>query len=129
MLTKDNLIKEFAKEPTKYYSVKLFQKEGFERKQCKECGMHFWSADSSRELCGDSSHEPYSFIKKKASNIGYEQMWEKLSNFFKENGHSVIDRYPVVSRWRPDLYFTIASIQDFQRIENGKMSFEYGENP
>ena len=129
MLTKDNLIKEFAKEPTKYYSVKLFQKEGFERKQCKECGMHFWTADSSRKLCGDSSHEPYSFIKKKASNIGYEQMWEKLSNFFKENGHSVIDRYPVVSRWRPDLYFTIASIQDFQRIENGKMSFEYGENP
>ncbi len=129
MLTKDNLIKEFAKEPTKYYSVKLFQKEGFERKQCKECGMHFWTADSSRKLCGDPSHEPYSFIKKKASNIGYEQMWEKLSNFFKENGHSVIDRYPVVSRWRPDLYFTIASIQDFQRIENGKMSFEYGENP
>jgi len=34
-----------------------------------------------------------------------------------------------VSRWRQDLYFTIASIQDFQRIENGKMNFEYNANP
>ncbi|MEM0149907.1 MAG: alanine--tRNA ligase, partial [Candidatus Micrarchaeaceae archaeon] len=37
--------------------------------------------------------------------------------------------YPVVSRWRQDLYFTIASIQDFQRIENGRISFEYSSNP
>ena len=44
-------------------------------------------------------------------------------------GHEEIERYPVVSRWRQDLYFTIASIQDFQRIENGKMSFEYNANP
>ena len=34
-----------------------------------------------------------------------------------------------MSRWRQDLYFTIASIQDFQRIENGAMSFEYTANP
>jgi alanyl-tRNA synthetase len=129
MLTKNELIKEFAKEPDKYYSVKLFQKEGFERKRCKGCGMHFWTADPSREMCGDSSHEPYDFLKKKASNVTYEEMWHKFSDFFKKNGHSIIDRYPVVSRWRPDLYFTIASIQDFQRIENGKMSFEYGNNP
>jgi len=40
-----------------------------------------------------------------------------------------VKRYPVVSRWRQDLYFTIAGIQDFQRIENGFMGFEYSSNP
>jgi alanyl-tRNA synthetase len=53
----------------------------------------------------------------------------RFANFFKKRKHTIIKRYPVVSRWRPDLYFTIAGIQDFQRIENGVMSFEYPANP
>ena len=35
----------------------------------------------------------------------------------------------MVARWRPDLYFTIASIVDFQRIEGDKITFEFPENP
>ncbi|MDP2717239.1 MAG: alanine--tRNA ligase-related protein, partial [Candidatus Micrarchaeota archaeon] len=35
----------------------------------------------------------------------------------------------VVSRWRDDLPFTIASIVDFQRLEHGKVVFEYPANP
>ena len=129
MLSKEQLRKEFSKEPKRYYSTKLFEKEGLERKQCKECGKFFWTADQSRELCGDPAHEPYSFISKKPRRIGYEEFWNMFSGFFKRNGHKVIERYPVVSRWRPDLYFTIASIQDFQRIENNQLSFEYNANP
>ncbi len=129
MLSKDKLRVDFSKEPNRYYSTKLFEREGFERKQCTKCGKYFWTTDKERETCGDPSHEPYSFIKKKPTSIGYEEFWNKFSAFFKRNKHAIIEKYPVVSRWRPDLYFTIASIQDFQRIENGKMSFEYSDNP
>ncbi len=129
MINKEDLRKKFSKDYKKYYSVELFKEKGFERKQCKICKKYFWTSNPDRESCGDSSHEPYSFIKNKSINIEYEEFWNIFSNFFKENNHSIIDKYPVVSRWRNDLYYTIASIQDFQRIENNKMSFEYPANP
>ncbi|MCL4387590.1 alanine--tRNA ligase [Candidatus Marsarchaeota archaeon] len=129
MLDKDSLRKEFSEKPDLYYRTKLLDSEGFVRKQCKGCGKFFWTADESREYCGDSEHEGYSFMKNNPEEVQLEQFWSKFSKFFENNGHAVIERYPVVSRWRQDLYFTIASIQDFQRIENGKMSFEYSANP
>lgn len=39
---------------------------------------------------------------------------EKFLRFFQERGHDVIEPYPVVARWREDLYLTIASIAVFQ---------------
>jgi alanyl-tRNA synthetase len=129
MLSKDELRKEFSKEPSKYYTTKTFDKEGFERKKCTICGKYFWSADSARKLCGDPEHEPYTFMKEKPRAISYSEFWNKFSKIFKDSDHEIIAKYPVVSRWRQDLYFTIASIQDFQRLENGKMSFEYNANP
>ena len=128
-LDKDSLRKDFSKDYKSYYSTELFEREGFIRKKCKACGKNFWTLDADRELCGDSEHEPYSFFTGKTSDINYADFWKKFAKFFKENGHSEIEKYPVVSRWRQDLYFTIASIQDFQRIENGRISFEYSENP
>jgi alanyl-tRNA synthetase len=35
-------------------------------------------------------------------------------NFFKRRGHEILKRYPVVARWRDDIFLTIASIADFQ---------------
>ncbi len=128
-LSKEKLREEFWKQPDKYYKVKLFEELGFERKRCKICGRYFWTADPNRTTCDDSSHTPYSFFKEKPKSIGYVEFWKMFSKFFEENKHAIIDRYPVVSRWRQDLYFTIAGIQDFQRIENGVMSFEYPANP
>ena len=128
-LNKEELRKNFSDNFKKYYYVEIFKNEGFERKQCSVCKKFFWTVDSNRTLCGDPSHEPYSFINKKSKNINYSQFWDIFSSFFKSRGHKIIDKYPVVSRWRKDLYYTIASIQDFQRIENGKMSFEYPANP
>ncbi len=129
MLDKEELRKQFSKDPESYYVTKTFKEEGFERRKCSQCGKSFWTADMKRDLCGDPSHEPYSFIKEKPKEVEYSEFWKRFSKFFKENGHEVIEKYPVVSRWRQDLYFTIASIQDFQRIENGRMGFEYNANP
>ncbi len=129
MLDKNTLREKFAEDYEKYYSTELFKGEGFERKKCKLCGKYFWTLDKSRELCGDPEHEPYTFFKKSPIKIDYVEFWNKFAEFFKKEGHVEIEKYPVVSRWRPDLYFTIASIQDFQRLDGGKISFEYPANP
>ncbi|MGC9099138.1 MAG: alanine--tRNA ligase [Candidatus Micrarchaeia archaeon] len=127
-LNKSSLREEFSKNYKDYYSNGLFEREGFKRRRCKICGRYFWSIEE-RDTCDDPSHTKYTFFKEKPVNIGYVELWKKFEEFFRKNGHEVIKRYPVVSRWRQDLYFTIASIQDFQRIENGVMSFEYSANP
>jgi alanyl-tRNA synthetase len=41
-------------------------------------------------------------------------MREAYLSFFEKNGHTRMERYPVVARWRDDIYLTIASIADFQ---------------
>jgi len=128
MLSKEKLREEFSKDYKRFYEVELFKELGFERKKCS-CGKYFWSL--GKENCGDPDEHntEYSFFKKQPETISLDEMWKRFSDFFKKNGHEEIDRYPVVSRWRPDLYFTIASIQDFQRIEKGVMDFEYPTNP
>ncbi len=127
-LSKKSLMETFSSKSSELYKVKLFEEEGFSRRKCKICGRYFWSIPE-RETCDDSSHTEYTFFKKKPSPVKYAEFWKKFAEFFKKEGHAEVGRYPVVSRWRQDLYFTIASIQDFQRLENGSMSFEYGENP
>ncbi len=127
-LDKPSLRKEFSKDYKNYYSTKLFDELGFSRHTCKICHKNFWSV-GEREVCEDPEHTEYSFFREKKKDISYVSMWKKFADFFKKNGHEEIPKYPVVSRWRRDLFFTIASIQDFQRIENGVMGFEYNANP
>lgn len=127
MLSKEFLRKKFAEEARKHYEVELFRSEGFQRYVC-ECGKGYWSR-TERSNCGDPIHEPYGFFKENPLRVDYCQFWEKFADFWKKNGHAVVPRYPVISRWRDDLYFTIASIVDFQRVENGKTVFEYPANP
>ena len=58
-------------------------------------------------FCVDPAHEPYSFIKDKPKSVEYIEFWNKFSNFFKKEGHAIVDKhFLVVSRWRQDLYFT-----------------------
>ncbi|MBI1972043.1 MAG: alanine--tRNA ligase [Candidatus Aenigmarchaeota archaeon] len=125
MITKESLIKNFQKTPSKYWKVKMFDENGFTRKQCPKCKKFFWSA--GKETCGDTSCEDYGFIGANAAKkrFGYIEMWKEFEKFFSRNSHYSMPRYPVVSRWRPDLFFTIASIQDFQRLDAGGLTFEY----
>jgi len=127
-VSKDYLKGEFAKNPSNYYNVKLFTDEGFARKKCAKCGKNFWTQGDT-DSCGDSSHEPYSFFKKNPVKESYADFWKKFAQFWKKNGHEVIPRYPILSKWRDDLFFVIADVVDFQRLEQGKVVFEYPSNP
>ena len=44
------------------YQLDYFEEHGFHRKQCSECGVHFWTLDEERETCGEPPCEEYDFI-------------------------------------------------------------------
>ena len=98
------------------YSVALFKGEGFERKQCISCGRTFWTIDPKRKTCGDTPCDEYTFIGNSPIRKRYTlpKMEKSFLKFFEGHKHTIIDRYPVVARWRDDIFLTIASIADFQ---------------
>jgi alanyl-tRNA synthetase len=54
--------------------------------------------------------------------LSYVETWKTLEKYFVKNGHTSVKPYPTVCRWRDDLYFTIASINDFQPyVVNGEI--------
>ena len=102
------------------YQLEYFRTQGFIRKTCKSCGSAFWTRDSAREICGDAPCEPYNFIGNpifKPHTL--DSMREAYLSFFEKHGHTRVERYPVVARWRDDIYLTIASIADFQPFVTG----------
>src|SRR3989338_10938647 len=104
------------KNPEKHYPVKTLKELGFERKQCKNCKMFFWTTEN-QDHCGDPSCSGgFRFIgNSPAKNqLTYIEVWKKFSKIFSDFGYTPIDRYPVVSRWNPTTDFTIASIAAFQ---------------
>lgn len=130
-MDKKDIIKEFSSDPDKYYNVKLFQEQGFVRKSCAKCKRFFWTLDADRNMCPDDGADTYSFIgdPPTSKRFDYTQSWKQIEEFFVKNNHTSVNRYPVVCRWRDDLYFTIASIVDFQRIMGSKVVFEFPANP
>ena len=97
------------------YQLDYFKTQGFTRKICKACGSAYWTRDPSRETCGDAPCEPYTFIGNPIFRPHtLDTMREAYLSFFEKQGHTRIGRYPVVARWRDDIYLTIASIADFQ---------------
>ena len=130
-MDKNQILKEFSSDPDKYYNVKLFQEQGFVRKSCTKCKRFFWTLDANRTLCPDDGTDTYSFIGEPPTSkrFDYTQAWKQVEEFFVKNNHTSISRYPVVCRWRDDLYFTIASIVDFQRVMGSKVVFEFPANP
>ncbi len=98
------------------YRLDFFVDEGFQRKKCEKCGKFFWTRDGARKSCGDPPCDPYTFIGSPIFEREHslDEMREHYLGFFQERGHTRIKRYPVVARWRDDIYLTIASIADFQ---------------
>jgi alanyl-tRNA synthetase len=130
-LDKKEILKEFSSDPDRYYKVELFEQQGFVRKSCSKCGRFFWTLNSERNLCPDDAEDTYSFIgdPPTSKRFDYTQSWKEVESFFVKNKHTSVSRYPVVCRWRDDLYFTIASIVDFQRVMGSKVVFEFPANP
>ncbi len=120
---KKELRKKFAKEWKKHYQINSLIEKGYKRQKCGKCGRNFWSIEQ-RELCGDAACIGFKFIgdtpvKKK---LGYIDTWKIIERYFTKHGHGYVKPYPTVARWRDDLYFTIASINDFQPyVVNGEL--------
>jgi alanyl-tRNA synthetase len=117
------LRKQFASEWEKHYKIKVLSERGFVRRKCKACSRMFWSKEE-RGQCGDSSCIGYQFIGSTPvrKKLDYVETWKIIENYFTKNGHGYVKPYPTVARWRDDLYFTIASINDFQPyVVNGEL--------
>lgn len=101
------------------YRLDYFEEEGFHRRECDSCGVHFWTRDADREVCGEPPCADYSFIDDPGFPESYtlEEMREAFLSFFEEHDHERIDPYPVAAnRWRDDVLLTQASIYDFQPL-------------
>ncbi|MCX8207017.1 MAG: alanine--tRNA ligase [Methanothrix sp.] len=101
--------------PEDEYQLEFFRAEGFVRRVCESCGGRFWTRDIYRRTCGDPPCDPYSFIGTPVfREMDLDSMRDHYLRFFEAQGHTRVPRYPVVARWRDDIYLTIASIADFQ---------------
>ncbi|NMX21688.1 alanine--tRNA ligase [ANME-1 cluster archaeon GoMg4] len=105
------------------YDIEYFKENGFVRKQCEKCGSYFWTRDKDIKTCGDAPCEIYSFIGSPIfKERSPDEVRESFLSFFEDRSHTRLGRYPVVARWRDDIYLTIASIADFQPfVTSGKV--------
>src|SRR5437867_7850556 len=94
----------------------FFKEEGFTRRQCPSCGSNFWASKPDQQTCGEVPCQPYSFIGNPPTKRSYtlREMRAQFLDYFTERGHTRIKPYPIVARWRDDVYLVGASIYDFQ---------------
>ncbi len=111
--------------PKEEYHVPFFDDQGYMRKLCPKCGEYFWTSDPEVETCGEATTEGCglsTFINNPPTRRPYSlrDMRETFLSFFEKRGHERMSPYPIVARWRDDLYLTSASIVDFQPyVTNG----------
>ena len=100
------------------FAVPFFKESGFVRRRCVACGSHFWTQVPDRVTCGDVPCEEYTFIGKSPArkSLSVREARETFLSFFEGKGHKIIKPYPVVARWRDDVYLVGASIFDFQPL-------------
>lgn len=98
------------------FRLPFFKENGFVRKLCPGCGLHYWTQNPEAENCGDAPCVDYTFIGEPPTNkrLTVSEMRELFLAFFEDHNHRRISPYPVIARWRDDLMVTIASIVDFQ---------------
>ncbi|HEY7589184.1 MAG TPA: alanine--tRNA ligase [Thermoplasmata archaeon] len=101
--------------PESEYEVELFRAQGFTRQTCSKCGKAFWSL-GQHETCGEAPCQEYDFIGASPfkKRLTYRAMREDFLSFLEQNGHARVKRYPIVARWRDDVFFTQASVYPFQ---------------
>lgn len=114
---KKQLKLEFAKDYSKFYPAGTLKELGFTRKKCPICGNNYWTVNPDTDACGDPSCVGgYHFIGSPPTQqrLSYRECWDDFVKVFSKFHHKAIGRYPVVARWRDDVYFVEASIYDFQ---------------
>jgi len=99
----------------KEYDLAYFHRAGFHRSRCVVCGAAFWTL-GEHDRCQEAPCRDYGFVGKPVFARPYElrAMREAYLTFFERRGHTRLRRYPTVARWRNDVFFTQASIYDFQ---------------
>ena len=105
------------------FKLGIFDEHGFSQKRCPSCGSSYWT-NSDAPTCGDNPCEEYSLIEHPPIPRPFtvEQMREAFLSYFERHNHTRLHRYPVVARWRTDIYFAIASIACFQpHVTSGKV--------
>ena len=112
-------MKSLKRFPAEEYALPFFKEQGFVRKCCPSCGEYFWTQNPNQENCGESTSDGctcYTFLEDTPTRKSYSlpEMREAFLSFFEKHGHPRIKPYPVVARWRSDIYLTHASIIDFQ---------------
>jgi alanyl-tRNA synthetase len=102
----------------KEFAIPFFKESGFTRHRCIGCGSHFWTQIPDRETCGDVPCEEYTFIGNSPARktLSVREARQTFLSFFESKGHKIIKPYPVVARWRDDVYLVGASIYDFQPL-------------
>jgi alanyl-tRNA synthetase len=97
------------------YDLPFFHRSGFRRASCRVCGSAFWTL-GDHDVCQEAPCREYGFIGHPVFARPYtpRAMRESYLGFFEHRGHTRLRRYPTVARWRNDVFFTQASIYDFQ---------------
>ncbi len=97
------------------YDLPVFHRQGFSRRTCVRCGAAFWTTGDS-DRCQEAPCAPYAFLGHSPFNRprSVDELREEYLAFFEQRGHQRVRRYPTVARWRNDVFFTQASIYDFQ---------------
>jgi len=113
---KEEIKKKASKEPDKYYPTKTLREKGYERKKCINCGNHYWSTEDRKTCDEPECTGGYQFINNPPSNKKMDliESWKSFKKHMEKRKYTPIKRYPIVARWRKDLYWTNASILDFQ---------------
>jgi len=128
-MDKKELMKQLQEDWEKYWKIDFLISKGFKRQQCKKCEKFFWSI-KKQDICYDNSCTEHEFLERKMmkNKFDYFTAWAAIRKFFEENGHHYLDRYPTVCKWFP-LYFTIAGIVDFYRMDGENFVFEFPKTP
>ena len=97
------------------FALPYFREIGFIRRKCPSCKSNYWAAPD-QTTCGEVPCAPYSFIGNPPTKQRYSlaEMRIQFMDYFATRGHTRIKPYPIVARWRNDVYLVGASIYDFQ---------------
>lgn len=98
------------------FEIPFFKENGFARRKCNICGSNYWTQNLETKNCGDSPCREYTFIGNPPSRSRHtlSEFRELFLKYFEKNGHTIISPYPVIARWRDDVYLVGASIYNFQ---------------